>query len=115
MTSEPLIGIDEPRAAPFSGLAWSDRLALLREWLRPFPRVIVAYSGGVDSSVLLRVAHEIHGPGAVGVIGRSDSYSRRELELALEQAARFGARVEQVTTGELADPSFRSNPTNRCY
>ncbi len=49
------------------------------------------------------------------MIGRSDSYAERELRLALEQAASFGARVEVVTTGELADPSFRGNPVDRCY
>jgi uncharacterized protein len=76
---------------------------------------VVAYSGGVDSSLLLRVACEVLGERALGVIGRSDSYAERELGLALDQAARFGARVEIVTTGELADPAFRSNPANRCY
>src|SRR5206468_2308064 len=50
-----------------------------------------------------------------GVIGRSDSYAEHELRLALEQARGFGARVEVVTTGELSDPRFRSNPTDRCY
>jgi uncharacterized protein len=69
----------------------------------------------VDSSLLLRVAHEVLGERARGVIGRSDSYAKRELELALAQAASFGAEVEIVTTGELSDPNFRSNPANRCY
>lgn len=115
MSSEPLIQIGEAFLPPEPGLSWSERLARLREWLRPFRRVIVAYSGGVDSSVLLRVAHEELGAGAIGVIGRSDSYAKRELELALAQAGTFGARIEVVSTGELADPSFRSNPSNRCY
>jgi uncharacterized protein len=115
MSTQPLVQIGEAFARPHADLDWSERLERLRSWLRPFVRVIVAYSGGVDSSVLLRVATQVHGSGAIGVIGRSDSYAHRELELALEQAAMFGARVEQVTTGELADPSFRSNPANRCY
>src|SRR6185295_6596895 len=68
-----------------------------------------------DSSVVLRVAHEVLGTQALGVIGRSDSYARRELELALEQAAGFGARIEIVATGELSNPSFSSNPSDRCY
>jgi uncharacterized protein len=96
-------------------LPWQERLERLKAWLRTYRRVVVAYSGGVDSSVVLRVASEVLGQGAFGAIGRSDSYPERELALALEQAASFGARVEVVTTGELSDPGFRSNPTDRCY
>jgi uncharacterized protein len=55
------------------------------------------------------------GEKVLGVIGRSDSYAENELRLALEQAQRFGARVEIVTTGELADPRFRANASDRCY
>ena len=77
--------------------------------------MIVAYSGGVDSSLLLAVAREQLGARALGVIGVSDSYAAHELELALAQAVRIGARVETVATGELADPNFASNPTDRCY
>jgi len=94
---------------------WESRLEQLRDMLRGLDRIVVAYSGGVDSSLVLRVAHEELGEHALGVIGRSDSYATRELTLALEQAAAFGAQVEVVSTGELSDPSFSSNPVNRCY
>jgi pyridinium-3,5-biscarboxylic acid mononucleotide sulfurtransferase len=94
---------------------WQVRLDRLKEWLGRFGRVLVAYSGGVDSSVLLRAAHEVLGPEAIAVIGRSDSYAEGEMALALDQAAAFGARVEVVATGELSDPAFRRNDPSRCY
>ena len=111
----PILRVTEPLARPFPGLDWSQRLERLRELIAPLGSVVVAYSGGVDSSLVLRVAHELLGARAHGVIGRSDSYAARELALALEQAAAFGAQVEVVTTGELADPNFRANATDRCY
>jgi uncharacterized protein len=114
-TEHALLAIRDPHARPYADADWRMRLELLRAELRRHERVIVAYSGGVDSSVLLRVAHEQLGSGALGVIGVSDSYASRELQLALDQAARFGARTEIVTTGELADPDFASNPADRCY
>lgn len=110
-----LLAIRDPRLRPHPGADWRTRLELLRRELSGHARVIVAYSGGVDSSLLLAVANEQLGSGALGVIGVSDSYASRELTLALEQAARIGARVETVTTGELADPVFASNPVDRCY
>ena len=111
----PLLAIRDPDARPHATLDAHARLGLLRDWLAAQDRVVVAYSGGVDSSLVLRVAHDLLGARALGVIGVSDSYASRELQLALEQAARFGARIETVTTGELADPVFASNPTDRCY
>lgn len=113
MADTPLIQIGPSRSA--DGTSWQERLDRLRDEIARYPAVVVAYSGGVDSSLLLRVAHEVLGARARGVIGRSDSYAKKELELALEQARSFGAEVEIVSTGELADPAFRSNPANRCY
>lgn len=107
--------IAEPAARALPDLDWRARLDRLRVHIAALTRVVVAYSGGVDSSVVLRVAHEVLGDSAIGVIGRSDSYALRELELALAQAADFGARVDVVTTGELSDPRFASNPADRCY
>ena len=115
MTVPDLIAIRDPAARPHADAGWRSRLDLLRAEFRGLKRVIVAYSGGVDSSLLLAVAREQLGARALGVIGVSDSYAAHELELALAQAVRIGARVETVATGELADPNFASNPTDRCY
>lgn len=110
-----VLTISEPAPRPLPGLGWHERFERLKALLRPLGTVVVAYSGGVDSSVVLRTAHDVLGPRAHGVIGRSDSYATHELELALAQAAAFGAAIEQAPTGELSDPNFRSNPADRCY
>lgn len=110
-----LVPIRDPASRPFPELDWRARLDRLRERVGAFERLVVAYSGGVDSSVLLAVAYEQLGERALGVIGRSDSYATRELEMALEQADAIGVPIEIVTTGELSDPEFAANTTQRCY
>ena len=115
MSASPLVSIHEPRVRPHDGLEWPARLELLRQDLARYSRVVVAYSGGVDSSVVLRVSRDVLGDAAHAVIGRSDSYAADELALALAQAHALGATVEIVVTGELSDPNFASNPSNRCY
>ncbi len=110
-----LLVIREPEDRPLPNLDWRERLERLRALLASLPVAVVAYSGGVDSSLLLRVAHEQLGERALGVIGRSDSYALRELEQALAQADVIGAQIEVVTTGEIANPEFAANDGQRCY
>lgn len=115
MNAPSIVTIRDPEQRPLAHLGWRERLEHLRAAIAAHGRVVVAYSGGVDSSVVLRVAHEQLGERALGVIGRSDSYAVHELELALAQAQEMGAAVRVVTTGELADPAFAANHTDRCY
>lgn len=90
-------------------------LASLQQWFRQFPSVLVAYSGGVDSALLMAVAHQALGKDALACIGASPSYPERELASALKVASDLGANVRVVKTEEHLDPRYAANPSNRCY
>jgi len=77
--------------------------------------LLIAYSGGVDSTLLLNEATRALGDGALGIIADSPSLPRRSLAEALRNAQDFGARVEVLATSELSDPNYAGNPLNRCY
>jgi uncharacterized protein len=92
-----------------------EKLARMEEILRELGSVLVAYSGGIDSTLLLKVAHDTLGERAVGVISASESIPSDEVREALDVAAALGIPVIQTYTTELSDPNYASNPTNRCY
>lgn len=88
----------------------------LEAWLKKEGKVAVAYSGGVDSAFLLKVALDTLGPDQVlAIIGDSDSLPRKELEEALELAESWGIRVRSIHSEEMQDPRYVENPPDRCY
>lgn len=77
--------------------------------------LIIAYSGGVDSTCLLALASRAAGDQILGIIADSPSLPRSALEEALRTAERIGARVEVVSTSEFENEDYLTNPPNRCY
>ncbi len=77
--------------------------------------VVVAFSGGVDSSTLAAITHQVLGEKAVAVIAQSPTYTSEELHNAREIAKEIGIKLYVVQTNELDNPDFNRNPENRCY
>ena len=78
-------------------------------------RVIVAFSGGVDSSLVAYVAAETLGEDALAVTSGSKSLKRSDLALAGELAEKWGMRHRIIVTDEILKPEYRANPVNRCF
>ena len=91
-------------------------VARLQEHLRELGRVLLGYSGGVDSALLAVVASQALGSDRfLAVIGRSASYPEAQYRSALDVARRFRIPIREVSTLELQDPRYAANPVNRCY
>ncbi|MEN6317978.1 MAG: ATP-dependent sacrificial sulfur transferase LarE [Syntrophaceae bacterium] len=93
----------------------SSKLTLLEKTLADMQSVLIAYSGGTDSTFLLKVAANVLGDRAIAVTASSETYTPNELEGARTNAVIIRAKHIIVQTNELDNPNFASNPPERCY
>ncbi len=91
------------------------KLTRLQESLRGLNRAAIAYSGGTDSSFLLKIAHDVLGDEVLALTADSPSQPRAELAEARAIAAGLGVRHVVLPTYEMADPRYAANPPDRCY
>ncbi len=94
----------------------TEKLAQLREIIqKDSQRILVAYSGGIDSTLIAKIAFDVLGDGAIAVTANSPSLLPADLEDAITQAIEIGINHEVINTSEMDNPNYTSNPVNRCY
>ena len=91
------------------------KLEKLRNLFLEMEGALIAYSGGIDSTLVAKVAYDILGERALAVTAKSPSLLPEELADAIEQARSIGIAHQIVETHEMDNPSYASNPINRCY
>lgn len=92
------------------------KLNQLQEWYSKQKGSIVAFSGGIDSTLVLFLARKFQGKeNAIGVISNSESLKAKDFQLAKSFCQNFDIRLEVIKTEELSDLRYNQNPENRCY
>ena len=93
----------------------SQKLSALQDYLKDLGTLVIAFSGGVDSTFLAKVAYDVLGKRCIAVTACSETYPSREREDAAALAQQFGFSHRMIDTSELAIPAFTGNPPDRCY
>jgi uncharacterized protein len=92
-----------------------EKLEQLKDIFAQMERALIAYSGGIDSTLVAKIAFDVLGDRALAVTAVSPSLLPEDLEDARIQAAEIGIAHQEVQTQEMANPNYTSNPVNRCY
>lgn len=92
-----------------------DKYQKLQDIIAGYGSLVIAYSGGIDSALLVKVANDVLGEKALAVMADSPSVPKSELEEAQKLARQFGARMLIINTNEIDDENYAKNPTDRCY
>ncbi len=93
----------------------SDKYNKLQSIFKEMDSVLIAYSGGVDSTFLLKVGTDTLGKKCVGVIGIAPSLATDEYEKAIKEANQFNANLKTINTNEMENPLYFNNNNDRCY
>ncbi|NES68929.1 MAG: ATP-dependent sacrificial sulfur transferase LarE [Okeania sp. SIO2D1] len=91
------------------------KLKELKKIFSEMEKALIAYSGGIDSTLVAKVAYDVLGNKALAITAISPSLLPEDLEDARIQAAVIGISHEEVETNEMENPNYTSNPINRCY
>lgn len=100
---------------PTPELSLPEKQRLLEDRLRSLGRVLVAYSGGIDSAYLAFVAHQVLGSNMLAVLADSPSLARTQMQDALAFAEEQHIPVRVIATGEMDRPEYRKNDATRCF
>lgn len=110
-----MIALPEIVATAAAQCTTADKERSLRSLMRKLQRVLVAYSGGVDSSYLAKIATEELGTDSICAIGLSPSVSEFQRDNAVRVARANSFNIVMLDTNELADPEYLANKGDRCY
>ncbi|AND85448.1 ATP-dependent sacrificial sulfur transferase LarE [Clostridium tyrobutyricum] len=91
------------------------KLDTLKENIKKLQSVAIAFSGGVDSTFLLKVAHDVLGDNVIAITATSSTYPKRELDEARKYAKSMGVKHIIIESEELDIEGYAKNPVNRCY
>ena len=95
--------------------AIADKYAVLKDNIAAYNSAIIAFSGGIDSSLVAYVAGQVLGERATAITSATVSLKRSDLALAKQLAQDWGIQHKVIVTDELSKPEYRANPTNRCF